>query len=297
MWSWVVPYFLDGGFNYDAAGNHIRTTHRRPYNLIFHSQRGHGLSGLPAKPSDEDSRQTTIPLLSQDIHNLLSSPEIRAIINSGGASADLPKPIHSIIGVSQGGAAALAFAATNNAITKSVIACDTSAKTPGGNKAAWAERVRLVYGHGDVSDSKGQEYAANVGMKTLADVTLPRWFPSGSPLSTEREVFLKDMVSKTDVRGFVAGSQALGDFDLVSGPDPLYESQVERVLLLAGSLDGGGKVGQGLEKLKEEWGSAEATQGRSLRVEYTQIQGSGHLPMVDQPERFCEEVGNWLAGF
>ena len=294
MWSWVVPYFLDGGFNYDSAGNDIRKTHRRPYNLILHSQRGHGLSGLPAKPSDEDSRQTTMPLLSQDIRNLLSSPEIRAIINSGSASADPLKPIHSIIGVSQGGAAALAFAATN-ATTKSVIACDTSAKTPGGNKAAWAERVRLVYGNGEVSDSKGQEYATNVGMKTLADVTLPRWFPSGSPMSTEREAFLKDMVSRTDVQGFVAGSEALGDFDLVSGPDPLYESQVERVLLLAGSLDGGGKVGQGLKKLKEEWGTA--TQGRSSRVEYTEIQGSGHLPMVDQPERFCEEVGNWLADF
>ncbi|KAJ2920561.1 hypothetical protein H1R20_g16534, partial [Candolleomyces eurysporus] len=297
MWSWVVPYFLDGGFNYDSAGNDIRANTRRPYNLILHSQRGHGTSGLPAKPSDEDSRQTTIPLLSQDIHHLLTYPEIRAIIDSDGVSADLLKPIHSIIGVSQGGAAALAFAGTNNGNTKSVIACDTSAKTPGGNKAAWAERVRLVYGNGGVSDSKGQDYAASVGMKALSDVTVPRWFPSGSPLSSEREAFMKDMVSKTDVQGFVAGAEALGDFDLISGPHPLYESQVEHVLLLAGSLDGGGKVGQGLKKLKEEWVLKGATQGRPSPIEYTEIQGSGHLPMVDQPERFCEEVGKWLSGF
>lgn len=299
MWSYVVPWFLDGKAASGASSP-------KRYNLILHDQRGHGRSSLLPPPAHggEDKRQTTIPLLAQDIQALLLSPEIRTLID-GSPTSETLEPIKAVIGVSQGGAAALAVAALNSAEhrkVKSVVACDTSAKTAPGNKAAWADRVRLAYGAegnsdiiGDMSNSsKGDAYARKVGMGDLAKVTVPRWFPAGSPLSSSRRTFIERMIEQTNVEGFVAGAQALGDFDLLPS---LYSSLggagIERVLLVAGSLDGAGKVGAGLQKLKGDW----EEQAGGVKIEYREVAGSGHLPMVDRPEVWAESVGTWLESF
>jgi pimeloyl-ACP methyl ester carboxylesterase len=292
MWSYIVPHFLDGSST-------------RKYNLILHDQRGHGRSGLPPSLEEgDDRRQTTIPLLARDVRSLLLSREIRTLIDGSPASEAL-KPVKAVVGVSQGGAAALALATlqpSEHRKVQSIIACDTSAKTAAGNKGAWAERVRLVYGAegssdtiGDVSSSsKGNAYARKVGMGDLADVTVSRWFPTGSPLPPSRRAFIERMVEQTDVEGFVAGAQALGDFDLLPVLySSLGEHGAERALLLAGSLDGAGKVGAGLQRLKGDWGD----KGGVGKVEYREVEGSGHLPMVDRPEVWAESVIAWLETF
>ena len=279
MWNYVIPFFLD-----------------RNYNLILHSQRGHGLSGLPPPNSDasnSDPRPTTIPLLAQDIHNLLTHPELRTLIDGAPDAKDLT-PIHSVIGVSQGGAAALSFATLpSERVTRSVIACDTSARTAPGNKEAWAERIQLA--RGPVASQNSLVYATAIGLPALAKVTVPRWFPTGSPLSTARSAFVDEMIRTTPLDGFVAGAEALSDFDLIESPRPLFSAKIENVLLLAGELDGGGKVGAGLKRLQEAW-TTEGREGKKV-VKYVEIAGAGHLPMVDKPEQWCEAVGNWLAGF
>ncbi|PFH48825.1 hypothetical protein AMATHDRAFT_5462 [Amanita thiersii Skay4041] len=60
-------------------------------------------------------------------------------------------PFYALIGVSQGGAAALAFSALSSFFpnsfptTKSIIASDTSAVRPAGNASAWEQRASLVF--------------------------------------------------------------------------------------------------------------------------------------------------------
>ncbi|KAF9523208.1 Alpha/Beta hydrolase protein [Crepidotus variabilis] len=284
MWNYAIPYFLDQGFN-----------------LLLHDQRGHGASNLPlvGSGSGTEKRLTTIPLLASDLANILAALEI-------------PKPIHSVIGVSQGGATALAFANLYGEQTKSVIACDTSAKTPQGNKEAWEERIQVVLGGSN--ESLGRKYAQKVGIAELADLTLPRWFPSGSPLSESAKDFrtgwLASQISNTPVDGFIAGARALGEYDVLqlspssdsSSAKKLFDTETEHVLLLAGSLDGNGKVGQGLQLLGEEWTSALRSkladgEVKTKELKIHKVEGSGHLPMVDQPEKFFEIVKDFLLGF
>lgn len=170
------------------------------YNILIHSQRGHGLSTL-------SSEATTIPSLATDIAHLL-------------AQLNITTPVHAIVGVSQGGAAALSFGQSYPDLTRSVVACDTAAKTPEGNREAWAGRIGMVYG-GDMN--QGAEYAPKIGMPKLAEATVPRWFPAPSKCANndsaraERVQWLSKMVVNTPVEGFVSGAVALSDYDLLSG--------------------------------------------------------------------------------
>jgi pimeloyl-ACP methyl ester carboxylesterase len=311
MWNVVLPFFVDGGFpalSDDGSCKQDRTG----YNILLHSQRGHGLSELPSQrpPSEgeEDQRRTTIPLLAADIHHLIST-----IIGRRAQSEDgqTHTPEVHIIGVSQGGAAALAYYAlygssvTEGVKVKSIVACDTAPRTPPGNKEAWEDRISLALG--STVEAEGDVYARTIGMPKLAKVTLPRWFPPGSGLPLgggsaflkAREAWLGDMVSHTPVAGFVAGAGALGSYDIALPPSPLHaeapvkesETDVTRVLLIAGSLDGGGKVGKGLKDFAKRW----TEEGRQEVVEYVEVEGAGHLPMVDMPERFCKVLGAWLG--
>lgn len=142
-------------------------------------------------------------------------------------------------------------------------------------------------------------------MKKLADITVPRWFPPGSkvspqgPQSTQNEghkraEWIKGLINGTKVEGFEAGARALGDYDTISLG--VLDSNVENVLLLAGSLDGGGKVGQSLQQFESVWNEKRKSQGKK-EVEFVLVEGSGHLPMVDEPEAFWKAVSEFLSKF
>ena len=204
----MIPYLLQD--NPDPQTGKART----PYNILIHSQRGHGRSTLPPGP-------TTIPSIASDIKNLL-------------VHLSIPTPVQAIVGVSQGGAAALSFAQMYPENTRSIVASDTSAKTQAGNREAWAGRIGLVYGGvsaesilqegtKDGEIGKGAEYAINVGMGKLGISNVSRWFPASSKCGNEeaehanRAQWLREMVARTPVSGFVAGAGALSDYDLLDG--------------------------------------------------------------------------------
>ncbi|GLB35691.1 putative carboxymuconolactone decarboxylase family protein [Lyophyllum shimeji] len=273
MWECLIPFLL--------PNSRDPTSSSRSYNVLIHSQRGHGRSTLPAL-----SRPTTIPALASDIAHLLQS-------------LNIPTPVHSVIGVSQGGAAALALARSYPSLTRSVVACDTSPKTPSGNKQAWAGRIGLVYGGVSAEDilsegvdggelGKGAKYAVKVGIGHLADVTVPRWFPPQSRCGSEEAE-----------RG-ERHRWALSDYDIYQADEngkELLKSPVERVLLVAGGLDGGGNVGKTLQRLRDEWNAVRCQDTQAKAVEYAEIGTAGHLPMVDETEQFAQVLRGFLDGF
>ncbi|KAL0574707.1 hypothetical protein V5O48_007265 [Marasmius crinis-equi] len=233
MWDWALPYLLgpqEGGERSTLLLGKYKT-----FNVLLHDQRGHGSSSTDA------SAQCTIAVQASDIAHILDHLKI-------------PTPIHSIIGVSQGGATALAFGAAYPNLVKSVVSCDTSARTPAGNKQAWTERIELAY-RGGVDDQ-----GVGKNMRELGQVTVARWFPDGSPCwpegkeegvlhrRTRSEVIMESMVMKTTLDGFKLGASALMEYNLLEGSNPLLASTVP-TLLVAGALDGGGKFSGGGMKL------------------------------------------------
>ncbi|CAD6888160.1 unnamed protein product [Tilletia laevis] len=256
---------------WDHVLSHLRTV----YNVITYDQRGHGLSSIPPTPC-------TLAQLADDTATVLSSYGI--------------PQAHAVIGVSQGGATALAFLMRHPSRAQRIVACDTQAKSPEANIKAWDDRIQLVLNSTD-------------GMATLAEQTLPRWykalFPASSsgdgPGVTELELsyprraqilaHTTAMITQTPVHGFVAGARALQNYDLLTPAGCGDDSHVEGllsvckrtgtpVLLVAGANDGA------LPDTLRELAQSGLKVGANMRSEI--IADAGHLPMMDQP-------GPWLA--
>jgi pimeloyl-ACP methyl ester carboxylesterase len=271
MWDHVLPFFAD------------------KYTLISFDQRGHGKSTMPL-PSDllfsNSSSQypppspapITIKRLAQDVGFILDY-------------LNFPR-IHGIVGVSQGGATALSFAMQYPHRALRVVACDTQAAAPLSNRDAWESRIAVARG--------------SAGMEELARQTAVRWFPSGSSFrapaldaAEQRDSkdwdTLREMIAGTSIEGFAASARSLQAYDLraeglistlqsVTSGEGVKENAM-KVLLLAGSEDG--KLPGSLKALRDEIGTENA--------QFTEIVGSGHLPMLDQPEEFARVLDEFLA--
>ncbi|KAJ6609818.1 Alpha/Beta hydrolase protein, partial [Mycena sp. CBHHK59/15] len=258
MWDWLLAALL-------APPTPVSWPYKGTYNVLLHAQRGHGRSSSPPAPC-------TIPILAHDIALLIS-----ALVPA--------KHAKSVIGVSQGGAAALAFAALYPDMAASVVACDTAPRTAPGNAEAWQARIAL---------------AKDQGITELAAVTVDRWFPAPSQCATAgqrsaRTEAVKRMIEATSIPGFELGAGALMAYDLVKpraedGVDLLNAGGPLRALLVAGELDGNGKVAAGMKGLAEKWNASKT----GPKVEYAEVPGAGHLPMVDETEKFWDMVGAFL---
>ncbi|KAJ7084288.1 beta-ketoadipate enol-lactone hydrolase [Mycena belliarum] len=261
MWDWLIPTVL-------APTTSTLWPYKGTFNVLLHAQRGHGRSSHTSIPC-------TIPILANDIALLITT-----LVPAG--------KVKSVIGVSQGGAATLAFSALHPSLAASVVVCDTGPRTAPGNAQAWQDRIAL---------------AKSDGIDTLAIVTADRWFPPPSKCSKDgercmRTEAVKRMIEATTIPGFELGAGALMSYDLIKpliddGVD-LFESGGQiKTLLVAGELDGGGKVATGMQGLRDQWNALKP----EANIEYVEIPGAGHLPMVDETEEFWNKVGDFLASF
>ncbi|KAJ7262288.1 Alpha/Beta hydrolase protein [Mycena haematopus] len=258
MWGWLIPLVL-------APVTPTTWPFKGTYNILLHAQRGHGRSSTTAEAC-------TIPILAHDIALLIST-----LVPNG--------KVKSVIGVSQGAAATLAFAALHPSLTESVVACDTSPRTAPGNVEAWQGRIAL---------------AKTEGMPALATATADRWFPAPSNCSTggargTRMEAVKRTIEATTISGFELGAGALMAYDLIKpraeeGVDLLNTGGEVKTLLVAGELDGGGKVAAGMKALRDKWNETTP----AAKIGYAEIDSAGHLPMVDETEKFWDIVGAFL---
>ncbi|KAJ9093478.1 hypothetical protein QFC19_008337 [Naganishia cerealis] len=237
---------------------HVWDRLAKQYNVIMYDQRGHGRSFTPRT-------KTTLKQLADDVPSVL-------------AHFNVPQA-HAVIGVSQGGATTLHVALTHPHVAHKFIACDTQAKAPQANTAAWDDRIAL---------------ARKEGMAALAQATIPRWFAHDS-LDSERDYgWLKDGIEGTSVEGFASSAAALQGYDLLSLGlvDALASRNGEEgkaeVLLLAGEYDGA--LPKGLQALGEEVNAKAGAERARVHV----VQGGGHLPMVNAADEWVDVVLKFL---
>ncbi|KAF5349054.1 hypothetical protein D9758_012680 [Tetrapyrgos nigripes] len=335
MWQWALPYILGPQPLAGKEGTRKLLGKYTTYNVLLHDQRGHGQSSYPGQVVDGTSTPLpdlpcTIPILAADVAHILRTLHTCAPIKSNlgkihGKPEELENPIKSpiestlktIIGVSQGGAVALSFASQFPELLKQgrggIVSCDTGPKTPLGNKEAWDERLQL---------------AKSDGLEKLADVTVPRWFARGSRCSPEdasedlekeenvekalhsrtpRTQVISEMITSTPLEGFRIGAGALSGYDLITPTQTptntstgqslsLLDSDIP-TLLIAGELDGGGKVAKGMGDLERRWNERRKERGTGdVLVRLEVIKGAGHLPMVDETEEWWGVVGGWVNG-
>jgi pimeloyl-ACP methyl ester carboxylesterase len=183
----------------------------------------------------------------------------------------------AVIGVSLGGCTALNVALNFPDRVSKVVSCDTSAKSPAGNSKAWSERVALSESEG----AKNPEGEAIVGQE-LAEITTRRWFVAENydvPELAERFEKVKQSVASNSLEGFRKSVKALWEYDMTAQ----LASTTTDTAFFVGAKDG--VLPPSMKKLAESYGKG---------AHFVEIENAGHLPMVEQPQKFAEEVEKFL---
>jgi len=188
----------------------------------------------------------------------------------------------ALLGVSLGGATVLNAALQKPHRISSFVSCDTSAAAPEGNSKAWLERIEIAEKDAHTDSASGRQLVG----PTLAKMTTERWFTKESYEGSDQA--LKERIEETnqmvignDLEGFKASVQALWEYDVW----PMMGGYTGKGAFLVGKQDG---------KLPE--GMAKMAKGLGKGVSLYEVEGAGHLPMVEKPDQFYEYVVKFLDG-
>ncbi|CZT10941.1 related to 3-OXOADIPATE ENOL-LACTONASE I [Rhynchosporium agropyri] len=211
------------------------------------------------------TQKITVDVLAADIITLLDALRV--------------KKAAAVIGVSLGGCTTLNTALKYPERVSLFISCDTSSKSPAGNSKAWGERIALSEKEG-ASTLSGEKI---VGQE-LAEITTRRWFVKESYDGGEMEktcLQVKDMVKNNSLEGFKKSVEALFEYDL---KEEMKTATVKGAFVV-GREDG--VLPGTMKEMAASYGSSGAA--------YEVIDGAGHLPMVEKPQRFAEVVTKLLG--
>ncbi len=162
----------------------------------------------------------------------------------------------SVVGVSMGGVTALGLAALHPDRVERVAICDCQARSTPAGSAAWDERIALTRG--------GR-------MDELVEPTLRRWFtPASIEAGHPALDHVRRMIAATPRDGFVRGARALQDYDFARHPATLRCPAA----CVVGEQDG---------VLPD---TMRAMASAMPLGTFTAIPDAGHLPNVEQPDRF-----------
>lgn len=210
------------------------------YRILTYDQRGHGLSSTSSDPMNFDK-------FGEDLLRILDACHVDQC---------------SFVGLSMGVPTGLAAYANSPERFARFVAVDGIAKSGKGREEFWLER---------------RTFAQEKGMATLAKDTVSRWMasaPAGSAMSES----LEKMIAKTPVKGFVAATFALQDYDYST----VLASITCPFLSLTGSEDGAMPEG-----MRTQFNNV-------LNRQFAVIENAGHLPNFQQPAAFNSVLSNFL---
>lgn len=184
----------------------------------------------------------------------------------------------ALIGVSLGGATVLSTALKYPDRVAAFVSCDTSSKSPEGNKKAWGERIVVA----EKEEAKAQNGERVVG-EQLAEATVRRWFVKKSYDGGDVEKRIGDvkaMVENNSLEGFKKSVQALFEYDLRA---EMKNSRIPGAFVVGG---GDGALPGTMKDMAAAYGTG---------AEYVVMEGAGHLPMVEKPEEFAQMITKFLG--
>ncbi|KEF61996.1 uncharacterized protein A1O9_03568 [Exophiala aquamarina CBS 119918] len=188
----------------------------------------------------------------------------------------------AVIGVSLGGATVLNFALKYPSRLDSVVSCDTNSSSPPGNDKLWLERISVSEKE-NATRTDADKLKENIIGEQLAELTVRRWAVAESYDGGQLESRLqkvKESVNQNSLQGFKNVVKALWDYDL----RPLMEKATVRAIFVVGSGDG-----------KLPISMADMAKGYGTGAKLHQVNGAGHLPMVEKPKEFSAIVTDFLA--
>lgn len=178
--------------------------------------------------------------------------------------------LHTLIGVSMGGATTLKFALKYPDRLSKFIACDFNVTSSEANTQAWKDRIAVA------------EEDGGKGIQKLADQTVARWFHPSTMQKTDVVQWVRDMVAENNVEGFKHSCTALWDYDL----KPVMKDCEVPALLVVGEGDAKGALVKAMEGFKGSVGSNGA--------EFKIVPSTGHLPMCEDPQAFWTAIQGFL---
>ncbi len=169
-----------------------------------------------------------------------------------------------LVGLSIGGLIALEFLKSNSSIVTGLILSDTAAKI--GTSNMWSDRITRV--------KRG-------GIESISDDILSRWFSNDFLVNRNEELQLwRSMLTRTSTLGYLGCCKAIADCDL---RDEAKAISIP-TLLIVGEEDGSTPV----NVVKD-------TANLIKNSEFKIIEGAGHLPCIEKPKIFSNELLKFLG--
>ncbi|KAF2199733.1 alpha/beta hydrolase-like protein [Delitschia confertaspora ATCC 74209] len=271
----VLPYRLEGSRSPDAPlivlSNSILTEwgiwdefvdamlshpENKGYRVLRYHTRG--------RSSNAGEKKVTLDVLTEDIIELLDALRV--------------KKAAAVVGVSLGGATAMNTGLKYQDRVAAFVACDTNSLAPPGNPKAWGERIEIA----EKENAATQSGEKTVGQE-LAEATVRRWFVNESYDSGAQEAKIekvKKMVESNSLEGFKKSVQALYEYDV-------------REEMKGFQGKGAFVVGKGDGVLPKTMKDMAKSLGGGAQLK--EIEGAGHLPMVEKPQEVAEFVVEFLA--
>lgn len=168
-----------------------------------------------------------------------------------------------VCGLSVGGMIAQGLALTRPELVRALILCDTGHRI--GNDELWNARIEAV----------GRD-----GISAISEQILERWFsaPYRAPENSEFAGY-RNMLERTPTQGYVGTCHAIRDTDFTSEVPTIKVP----TLCLVGDQDGATPP-----ELVEELSTL------IPGARYHVIEGAGHLPCIEQPEKMHDVVKPFL---
>lgn len=168
-----------------------------------------------------------------------------------------------ICGLSVGGMIAQGLADTRPDLVKALMLCDTAHKI--GNADGWNARIKVV---------------EEQGLASISDAIMERWFtPEFRKPSNPAYAGYVNMLVRQPAEGYAATCAALRDADMTNAARMLTVP----TLCVVGDQDGSTppELVRSMADLIAE-------------SEFMVVEGSGHIPCVEQPERFIATIRQFL---